>query len=115
MYPDIRDADLPSIDKHGNTFLWGHTSDDRTQGIIRIASNGAQTIWRTRTARGPWDMTVDPNGEYLAAIYWDLPQSRTGRLGGFAKLDPHTATWTEIRVPAWEEAKPVPVPPPLPR
>ncbi|MBR8655228.1 hypothetical protein KDH83_18145 [Achromobacter sp. Marseille-Q0513] len=109
VYQNIYDSNLPSADKKGNTFIWGNMKNDRSLGVVRITPDGFYTIWRTRTAFTPLEMVVDPNGNYVAAIYRDTQTYPNSRSGGFAKLDIHTGIWSWISIPNWNAAEVLPV------
>lgn len=109
MFPNTVNANMPSVDRQGSTFLWAGTEKDRSQGVMRITPDKSQTVWRMRAAFYPKYLMADPNGRYVGVIYWDLPMPRGGQLSGFAKLDLETNKWADVQIPAMEQAEVLPV------
>lgn len=108
VFSGIKYAEMPTMDRAGNLYLWGQTPRYGLS-VIRIEPGGQRRAWQPGVRFVPQELICDPAGTYLATIYWDQPMDVTNRPGGLAMLDIATDTWTAIALPLWRDAETIPV------
>ncbi|WP_238923378.1 hypothetical protein [Achromobacter ruhlandii] len=108
VFSGIKYAEMPTMDRAGNLYLWGQTPRYGLT-VIRIEPGGQRRAWQPGLGFIPQELICDPAGAYLASIYWDQPMDVTNRPGGLAMLDIATDTWTAISLPSWRDAEIIPV------